>query len=309
MAHELVKPAVDPAMAEAMRPRIIVSFILVTLIWGSTWLVIKDQISMVPPGWTVTYRFALATIGMFALAVWRKETLRLLPGGVIIAAFVGISQFMMNFQFVYRAELHITSGLVAVCFAMLMVPNALLGRIFLGQHITRGFTIGSAIAIGGIALLMTHEYRAAPAGMNVPLGILLTVGGILSASVANVAQGSERAKRQAMVPLLAWAMLAGTLCDAVFAYATSGPPVWDGRWQYAAGIAYLAIVGSVITFPLYFNLIRLIGPGRAAYNGVAVPVVAMILSTLFEGYRWTTLAGGGAVLAMVGLVIALRSRR
>jgi drug/metabolite transporter (DMT)-like permease len=73
-------------------------------------------------------------------------------------------------------------------------------------------------------------------------------------------------------------------------------------------VAYLAIIGSVVTFPLYFALIRDIGPGRAAYNGVLVPVVAMGLSTLFEGYRWTLLAGAGAALAMAGLVVALRAR-
>ena len=86
-------------------------------------------------------------------------------------------------------------------------------------------------------------------------------------------------------------------------------PVLDPRPQYIAGIVYLALAGSVLTFPLYFGLIRNLGAGKAAYNGVAVPVVAMGLSTLFEGYRWTGLAAGGAVLAILGLLIALSGRR
>ena len=84
--------------------------------------------------------------------------------------------------------------------------------------------------------------------------------------------------------------------------------VFDPRPQYLLGIGYLAIMGSVVTFPLYFALIRDWGPGKAAYNSVAVPVVAMSLSTLFEGYRWSLLAGSGAVLAMFGLLIALSGR-
>ena len=83
----------------------------------------------------------------------------------------------------------------------------------------------------------------------------------------------------------------------------------ETRWQYLAGTAYLAIAGSVVTFPLYFMLIRQLGAGRAAYNGVAVPVVAMALSTVFEGYRWSTLTIGGAVLALAGLLIALSAPR
>jgi drug/metabolite transporter (DMT)-like permease len=128
---------------------------------------------------------------------------------------------------------------------------------------------------------------------------------MMSASVANVLQATEAARRQQVVPMIAWAMILGTLVNAVFSWIVSGPPVLDPRPQYLAGIAYLAIVGSVVTFPLYFGLIRNMGAGRAAYNGVAVPVVAMALSTLFEGYRWEALAIGGAVLAMTGLLIAL----
>lgn len=290
--------------------RAIAAFVLVTLIWGSTWLVIKDQISAVPASWAVTWRFAMAAAGMFLLAALRRERLLLSREGMLLALPLGLFQFFANFQLVYRAEQHITSGLVAVLFALLLVPNALLARLFVGTRVNARFLAGSVVALAGIALLLLHEYRAAPTGAGEVLtGIGLTVCALLCASSANVMQATDLARRQSVVVLIAWAMLAGALADGLFALAVAGPPVIDTSPRQLAGLAYLAIVGSVFTFPLYFALIRDWGPGKAAYNGVAVPVVAMTLSTLFEGYRWSALAGGGAVLAMTGLLIALSGRK
>lgn len=287
---------------------ILVPFALTALIWGSTWLVIKDQVGTVPPSWSVTWRFALAAMGMFALAAFRRQPLWLDGPGQRLAACIGVMQFALNFQFVYRAEQYLTSGIVAVLFALLLVPNALMARVFLRQTVTRGFLAGSAIAIGGIALLMLHEARAAPTGGQVVLGLVLTFLGLLSASSANVLQGTEAARTRPILTVLAWAMLWGALADFAIAWVVSGPPQFETRPGYLFGVGYLGIVGSVATFPMYFHLLREIGPGRAAYNGVVVPVIAMLLSTAFEGYRWSALAVTGAVLALFGLVVALKAR-
>ena len=295
--------------AHAARNRGIIAFAVTTLVWGSTWLVIKGQLTSVPPAWSVTWRFALACAGMFLLAAIRRERLVLPARGMALAGAVGFFQFFANFQLVYQAERHITSGLVAVFFALLIVPNALLGRVFLGSQLSRRFLLGSAIAIGGIALLMLHEYHAAPQGGSALLGLGLTLGAILSASSANVMQSGALARQQSILVLLAWAMLAGTLGNSAYAWATTGPPVIDTSPAYLLGVVYLGLIGTVVTFPLYSVLLRDWGPGRAAYNGVLIPVVAMALSTLFEGYSWTRLAVGGAVLVLAGLLVALGGRK
>ena len=297
-----------PGAASFFQPRILLPFALVTLIWGSTWLVIRDQVGTVPPGWSVVWRFVLAGLAMAALAVARGQSLRLGRDAWPLIAGMAAFQFSANFQFVYRAEQNLTSGIVAVMFAFLMVPNALFARAFLGQPMTRGFILGSMVALAGVALLLLHEYRVAPPEGKVLLGVLLTIGGILGASVANVIQATEAARRQPMLSVLAWAMLVGAGFDALLSLALYGPPQFEPRWGYAGGIAYLALMGSVVTFPLYFRLVRALGPGRAAYNSVLVPIIAMLLSTLFEGYRWSLLAVTGAAVAIGGLVIALRAR-
>lgn len=293
-----------------LTPRILIPFLLVSLIWGSTWLVIKDQISEVPPSWSVSYRFIIAAAAMFALAAFKRLPFRLDRPGYLLALILGFFQFTFNFNFVYNAELFITSGLVAVLFALLMVPNAILGRIFLGHKLTAPFLGGSAIAASGIALLFWHEYRSSPASLEqVLLGAALTLGGILSASIANVMQAGQRLKSYPIITVLAWAMLFGALINVAISWITVGPPSYETRASYWGGIVYLGVIGSVVTFPLYFSMIRDIGPGKAAYTSVLVPVVAMILSTIFEAYVWTGLAAAGAVLAMIGLLVSLRVRK
>ena len=306
-------PSPPPGEARFLEARILVPFLLTAVIWGSTWLVIKGQLGDVPPSWSVTWRFAAAALGMFAFARFKRLPLVLDKRGLAVAAVMGCSVFSCNFQFVYRSEQYLTSGLVAVLFALLLVPNSVFSWLFLGQRITRGFLFGTLIAMVGIALLMLHEYRLALAqnaamGANVLIGGAMVLTALLFASIGNVVQASSYARGQPVPTMLAWAMLIGASADAVIAWILSGPPRFDLTPGYAGGVAYLAIVGTVVTFPMYNGLLRALGPGRAAYNGVLVPVVAMLLSTAFEGYRWSVLAGTGAALAMLGLVVALRAR-
>ena len=291
------------------RPRVVVPFVLVTLLWGSTWLVIRDQLGVVPTSWSVTYRFAIAGATMLGVALWRKESLRLAPRDIGFVAFLGVGQFALNYNLVYRAELYVTSGLVAVVFALLLVPNAVLAWLFLGRRMSRTFIVGSAVAIAGIVMLFAHEARMASVGSGAVMeGVALTLGAVLFASVANVMQATERGRAIPMTVLLGWAMLGGAAVDSVGAYATSGPPVIEMRIGYVAGLLYLGVLASALAFALYYQLIRDIGPAAAAYTGVLIPVIAMGLSTVFEGYRWSGPAVAGGLLTLVGLIIALSAR-
>jgi drug/metabolite transporter (DMT)-like permease len=150
-----------------LRPDIALPFALVALIWGTTWWVITTQFQGVPVAWSVTYRFIIAAPAMALLALVRGDSLAI-PGKVHqLAMLIGLSQFCGNYMFVYEAERHLTSGIVALMMGLLLVPNVLLGWLLLGQRITARFAFGSMIAIAGIALLLVNEARAAPLGGNV----------------------------------------------------------------------------------------------------------------------------------------------
>jgi drug/metabolite transporter (DMT)-like permease len=293
-----------------LQPRVLFPFILITLIWGSTWIVIRDQIGTVPPTWSVTYRFIIAAAAMFVYARATGASLRIGKEGHVLALLFGIPQFFLNFNFVYAAEHYVTSGLVAVVFALLLVPNSALARLFLKHPLSGQFVLGSAIAVAGVALLFLQELRASAAHPGqVLLGIGLTLLGMLSASAANIMQATERLRRRPISSMLAWGMAYGVLANAAMAFLLYGPPTAEARLGYWAGVAYLGLLASALAFTFYFGIIRVVGPARAAYSSVLVPIIAMAFSTAFEGYHWSKLAVAGGVLALAGLVIALRSRR
>ena len=292
-----------------LQPRVLFPFILITVIWGSTWLVIRDQLGPVPGPWSVTYRFMIACSAMFLYARWNRASLRIGKQGHLLALLFGIPQFFLNFNFVYAAEHHITSGLVAVVFALLLVPNSALGWLFLKHRMTGRFLLGSTVAVAGVALLFVQEMRASTAPpQEVLIGIGLTLLGVLSASVSNVMQASERLRTRPISAMLAWGMFYGMLCDGAMAWWLFGPPVVEARAGYWAGLVYLGLFASAIAFTFYFGILRAIGPARAAYSSVLIPIIAMTLSTIFEDYHWSTLAAAGGALTLVGLVIALKSR-
>jgi drug/metabolite transporter (DMT)-like permease len=289
---------------------IILPFIVFTSIWGTTWIVIRDQLGDVPAQWSITYRFIIAAVAMAAMTRWKGESLRLGRGGLMVAAILGFLQFVINFNAVYMAEHHITSGLVATVFALLLIPNSLLGWAFLGQRPTARFAWGSLFAVAGTALLFIHELREHPARTDaILIGIGLTLSGVLGASAANVYQARDNVRRFPLFALLTWAMLLGALMDGAIALAVAGPPVIESRPGYWLGLAYLAVFASALAFSLYLPVVRKIGPGKAAYSSVLVPIIAMGFSTWLEGYRWTWLAVVGAILALGGMLGALSRSR
>ena len=298
------------AFARSSLRTVTLPFIIFTAIWGSTWIVIRDQLGSVPPQWSIAYRFLIAGAAMAVVTFAKGQGLKLGRGGAIAALILGFLQFVLNFNAVYFAEHHVTSGLVATVFALLLIPNTLLAWIFLGQRPTARFAWGSLVAVTGIGLLFLHELQENPGQRaSILLGIGLTLGGMLAASAANVFQALERVKRYPLFTLLTWAMLIGATIDAAFAFVFTGPPVIEARLGYWLGLAYLALFASALAFSLYLPVVRKIGPGKAAYSSALVPIIAMGFSTWLENYRWTGLTIAGGVLALGGMVLALRRDR
>lgn len=306
----------DPAVpVRAVNATAAAQFAGVTLIWGSTWIVIHSQLALVPPAWSVAYRFMLAGGVLLAFCLLRRDLRAQLraftPSDHGFALIVALMQFSLNFNLVYAAQRHLTSGLVALLFALLLVPNAVLGAVFLGQRLTARFLLGSAVAIAGLTLLFGRDLLAARADGRAELliGLALALLSVFSASIGNVMQATDRGRAMQVTPTLALAMSYGSLFNIAYAWVHAGPPQFVASPAYIAGLLYLGLIASVLAFSLYYRLLRNIGPAAAAYTSVLVPILAMALSTLFEGYVWSLAAAAGAVLAIAGMIVALGGRR
>ena len=289
-----------------MHPRAILQFAAVTLIWGTTWIVIKYQLGHVNPSWSVTYRFATGGLALLAWCAFKRMPLTVPRHALPFLLVLGLFQFVLNFNFVYRSELYIPSGIPAVAFALLMVPNALLAWAFLKRKVSGRFVFGAMLGILGVGLLFAQQLSMPGSRADTILGLSLVAAAVLSASIANVMQASPKALTFPAVPGLAWAMLIGAGLNAVLAFALAGPPQFDPNPSYWLGFLYLGVLASAVAFALYFDLIRKMGPAEAAWTSVVIPIIAMAISTLVEDYRWTALSVSGCVLALAGLVIALR---
>jgi drug/metabolite transporter (DMT)-like permease len=296
--------------AELGAGSVAVPFVIFTAIWGSTWIVIRGQLGTVPPQWSVTYRFVVAALAMALVAKWKGDNLNIGRKGLLAAVFLGFTQFCVNFNAVYLAERHITSGVVATVFALLLIPATLLGWLMLGQKPSRRFGWSSLVAVSGIVLLFVHEINEHPAnGRQIAVGIALTLVGMIGAAIANVSQARPEIRRYPLFALLAWSMAAGAIIDGIIAFAMTGAPSFDPRPSYWLGVLYLALFASVLTFSLYYPVVRKIGPAKAAYSSVLVPIIAMAFSTALEHYRWTPTTITGALLALGGMASALGRNR
>ena len=284
-------------------------FAISTLIWGTTWLAIKYQLGVVSPEWSVAFRFALAAL---LLGAWCAATGRSLRYGLRAHAFIalqGALLFGFNYVGVYWAEEYATSGLVAVLFSTIVFMNPIGSRWLFGTALTLRTMVAAVLGVAGVSLLFVPEITQARQGGNAALGIVLGLGATAIATGGNLAAMRNQRAGIAVLPGTALGMGYGALVAAAIALLQRAAPTIDVRAPYIASLLYLAFFGSVVAFGAYLTLLKQVGAGPSSYVAVATPIVAMLVSTLFEGYRWTPLAAFGVVLAAAGNWLALKPGR
>lgn len=280
-----------------------------TLIWASTWHVILYQLdSSVPVLNSVAWRFALAAVLLFALARWQGLSLRLPWSAHGWMLSTGIVQYSGNYLSVYQAERHIPSGLVAVLFCLMVYGNALSARLFFGQSASRRFLVAASGGVLGVVLIFWPEITATGARPNAALGLGLGLVAVAAACVGNVLTLTLTRRGLPLVPVLAWSMGYGAAFLVGLALASGQGLHFDWHAPYVLSLLYLAVAGSVVAFVLYFRLAQAQGPARAALTGVVIPVIALGISALFEGWRPTALSMVGMALCLFSIHAATRSR-
>lgn len=277
-------------------------FALTVLIWGTTWIAIAAQVGPVPVVVSVFFRFAVAGLlflGGLAAFGRLKMPARAHHPWIMAQA---LCLFSMNFICFYSAAAFVPSGLISVIFSLSTLFNALNARLFFGDRITGRTMLASALGAAGLAFLFGRDILGAEQ-TGALAGVGLAMLGTLLFSLGNMVSRRNSAMGLHPVTANAWGMGYGALLLLGVIVATATPIVRPPDAVYLGAMLYLAVAGSIVGFTTYLVLVARIGSSRAAYATVLFPVVALILSTLFEGYRWHWTGVVGLALALLGNVV------
>jgi drug/metabolite transporter (DMT)-like permease len=282
-------------------------YLACTLIWGSTWLAIKLQLTQVPPVLSVGYRFCLASLVLFSYCILTRKKLRFSLYEQKFMLLQGVTLFSLGYCGSYLSTVYLTSGLVAVVFSILMMWNILNLKLFMGQPVQRRAFVGGLIGLTGICILFWQDLSSLAATRGL-IGLVLGLSGAYLASIGNII-GSRNAKHGIPVTQAnAFGMAYGGIATLCIHLASGGGWVMDWTWGYLGPMLYLTLFGSVAAFGCYMLLIGRIGAEYAAYVMLLVPVLALVLSTLFEHYLWTASGFAGVFLVIIGNLVMLTRR-
>ncbi|MFN7097498.1 MAG: DMT family transporter [Gammaproteobacteria bacterium] len=279
------------------------------LIWGSTWLAIQYQVDSVNPVWSVAYRFAIATIILFVYCFAKKLPMKFNKQEHLAILLQSALIFSINYILYYLGSAHLISGYVAILGATIAIINIFNCRLFLNMPLNKKALLGAIIGIAGLVVVFWQEFASIKAGdmafETLAMAVFFCLLGTYVASLGNIVSKRNQDLNLPIVQTNAWGMLYGTLITASIAAAFRLPMHIDFSFQYLFALLYLSLFGSVIAFGLYLKLLGSIGPDRAAYLFVVTPIVALILSSFFEGFHWESSTIVGILMILAGNTLVM----
>ena len=287
----------------------LVAIAVCTLAWGTTWFAITLQLGTVDTIVSVVYRFGLAALLLFGWLAIRGERISLTARQHRAALGLGLFTFAIDYALVYLAEERVTSAVVAVIFATMAFLNLISFRVALGQRAPSSAWVAAGLGALGVALLSWGELQHSQMDREAGIGLLIAFLAVVGAAIGNLfAHQSEKAGAP-VAAATAWAMTYGTALLALYVVVSGRTWSFDFRWPYVIALLHLAVVGSVVAFVLYYGLARRRGYASASYVAALTPIIAMTMSTLFEGKTWGAIAIAGVALVLAGQWLLLRTRK
>ncbi|MEC8040154.1 MAG: DMT family transporter [Pseudomonadota bacterium] len=280
----------------------LILYIATVLIWGTTWIAIALQVGDVPVMVSVFYRFATAGV-VFVLGLALLGRLQV-PAArqqkwVLAQA---LCLFSLNFLCFYIAAGYLASGVISVIFSLATIFNAVNARIFFGDRVSGKTLLAGLLGLSGLALLFAGDLSGAGAE-DAWIGIALASCGTLMFSFGNMVSRRNSANGLTPITANAWGMCYGALFLLALIFATGTPIILPSDPVYIGAMLYLAVIGSVVGFTTYLVMVARVGSAKAAYATVMFPIVALAISTVFEGYIWGLMNSAGLVLALCGNLV------
>jgi drug/metabolite transporter (DMT)-like permease len=284
-------------------------YLLTVLIWGSTWLGIKFQLGVVDPMVSVTYRFALASALLLLWCAVKNMKMRFTLREHLFMFLQGVLLFGFNYLCFYQAELYVTSGLAAVIFSSILVMNIINGALLLGSPINGKVVFGGILGLTGIVLVFLPEISNFSLDNHGVKGVTYCLIATLLASWGNIVSARNQKNRLPIIQGNAFGMGYGALIMFALVVFTGKAFSVEVSAAYLGSLLYLAIFGSIVAFGCYLSLIGNIGADRAAYSTLLFPLVALGISTVWEGYQWSTASLTGVSFIVLGNFFILTRKK
>jgi len=278
----------------------IILYISTVIIWGTTWIAIAAQIGETPVLVSIFYRFLLAAVIMISVLFLLKKLQKPHKWSYIIVQ--AMCLFCFNFVGLYMASASITSGLVSVIFSLASIFNSVNSWIFFKERISPKTFLCGIIGVIGLTLIF-WDALFIEMDTTTLKGIGWAVLGTLFFSFGNMASRKNSELGISLMTSNSWGMAIGAFVLILMISFSGQSYVISSDTQYWVALGYLSIVGTVLAFTAYLVLVSRIGSGRAGYATVLFPIVALIISTFFEGYVWTTTALVGVFVTIIGNVL------
>ncbi|MBI3713266.1 MAG: EamA family transporter [Burkholderiales bacterium] len=291
-----------------------VLFIIASLIWGSTFWAITQQLGSVPPAVSVAVRFSLAALCLFVWCTVRGDRLRFSWRAQAWLALQGFFTFSLSYVCTYSSEQYLVSALVSVLFALMVIWSPLLEHVFYARPLNWRIWCAAAVAITGVVLLFFPALREQffsvqhTRDKNFVLGLVLALIATLASTMGNIVLLQARKHETGVLASMAWAMTWGSVWVACYAGLMGESWVLPTTVSYWLSLVYLSVFGSVIAFACYFTLIHRIGAQKTVFIGVVTPVISVVLSMRLEDYRPGGIEIVGILLCLSSVVWVLRSK-
>jgi drug/metabolite transporter (DMT)-like permease len=280
-------------------------FIACVLIWGSTWIALTFQVDQVAPVVAVAWRFSLAVI---CLGIWILVTRRSFHLSARIharALVVGLFLYTLDYSFLYAAQQYMVSALLAVLSSSVIYFTVILRSVFLKKPVRLEVLIGATLGLAGIICIFYPEFAHMSLQEGLALGLVWATISFVCAAIGNILSENILEKGTPVVQMNFYAMAYGLIFLYSFGLVSGASFEFPNSQNFYIALAYLALFGSVLAFGAYMKLLQRIGSDKSTYVVLVYPIVALALSTLFEGYQWTYAAAFGVVIVLVGNAVAM----
>jgi drug/metabolite transporter (DMT)-like permease len=283
-----------------MKPLLV--WLLLCIVWGTTWIFIKLGLADLPPVSFAALRFTVACLILLPVLLIRKIEMPKDRAIWMIIFITGLLQFFFNYGLLFWGEQYITSGLAAVLQATIPAFGLGLARIYVGEQITSLKIISILLGLAGVAVIFREQLFLN--GQMAFLGSLAVVVGAFGAAYASVLTKAKGAGTNP-ASLVFGQMLVGQIPLWLVGFATEGSPFYfRWTWQAVICVLYLAVAGSIIAFWLYYWLLTKIDVTRAMMISFVTPLVAVFVGSFFgEKLDFKTLLGGILILLSVFLIV------